>query len=186
MLSSRLKWSEAGLPWHRCILALYQACRALRSAHAHFRNPERTVWTATAVGGLLALRWLQAPGDWLFLVSMHAGETLEADSPVLRPHLRRCWKTEFSSESPAFGNSSPAPELPNRSRAPGGPGGLAPPEGLMPDSGAHGRVYLRSLPDLLAFSAIGTLTLAFHVQPDRCCESGRSVDRNRIACDQSS
>ena len=113
ILSSRLNWDEAAQPRHRSILLLYRACLALRSAHAHFRNPERTCWTAAAVGELLALRWRQAAGDWLLLVSLRGGDAQGVESPLLQPHPRYRWRTELFSENPAYGGPSPAPEFPS-------------------------------------------------------------------------
>ncbi|MGD1031372.1 MAG: malto-oligosyltrehalose trehalohydrolase [Opitutaceae bacterium] len=111
-LSSKLRWDEAAQDPHRSVLVLYQACLALRLAHAHFRNPERSQWTASTAGGLLALRWRQVAGDWLLLVSLGDGEARGADSPLLQPRPRCRWKTELYSENPVFGGSSPDPDVP--------------------------------------------------------------------------
>jgi maltooligosyltrehalose trehalohydrolase len=118
--ASKLNWDETALPRHREILALYRTCLALRSAHAHFRNPERGQWTAAAVAGGLAIRWRQAAGDWLLVVSLEAGNRLGADSPLLRARPGFRWKTEVFSESPEFGGSSAHAEFPEGPIIPSG------------------------------------------------------------------
>lgn len=119
--ASKLKWDEAAQAGHRGILSLYRTCLALRSANAHFRNPDRAQWTAAEAGGLLALRWRHADGDWLLLVSLKGGEAHGADSPLPEPRPGFRWKTELFSESPAYGGSSRAPELPSGSARFSGP-----------------------------------------------------------------
>jgi maltooligosyltrehalose trehalohydrolase len=110
--SSHLRWEERSGPSHAPVLALHQAALALRREHAHFQNPERSVWSASAQGERVELRWKVEGGDWLLLVSLKpsaSGLPSEASAKEGGRARPGNWECVLSSEETRFGGSTTLP-----------------------------------------------------------------------------
>ncbi len=120
---SKLRWQETPTEPHAAVLRLYQACLALRKREPIFQNPERSKWSVTALGDyILGLRWRDAGGDWLLVMSLRDGAELDATAnAVTRPTDGQRWQRVIDSEAAEFGG-----------------------EGGRPDAVADGRIHLRA------------------------------------------
>lgn len=106
--ASHLQWAERSDPAHAPVLALHQAALAIRQVHPQFQNPDRSLWSASACGELLELRWKAADGNWVLLVALKAGVPgLLADALGQDGGSAGRWDCVLSSEEPRFGGQTP-------------------------------------------------------------------------------
>jgi maltooligosyltrehalose trehalohydrolase len=128
--SSALRWDERDRPPHASCLALYRECLNLRARVPTFQNPRRETWRVEKVPAnryvlrdgliralpaqpILAIRWSENSGDWLFLLNLEGtAEIVFTNHPFTSPTGNRHWEAVILSNDFKFGGQP-------------GPGGLS-------------------------------------------------------------
>lgn len=110
--ASQLAWGERDEGAHAQLVRLHRHALRLRAEHAHFQNPPRSDWEAAAAGGAVLLRWRQAAGDWLLIVSLKSRAAGPVEHGLAHPPGGGNWQPVLSSEDPRYGGAAAAEAAP--------------------------------------------------------------------------